>query len=419
MGPSFRNIAIVMLVVGAACRKPAATIFGAFLLGVTILSWAISRLALGEVIYTRRLSSLVAFSGDSVDMTVIVENKKPLAIPLVCDDEVPRTWELALRAASGHHKPGRAWLRNEMSLGGFETVTRKFTINCPTRGVYAVGPATISSGDPFGLYPVSSAVDKVQRLTVYPRILPVESPPGQSLYPFGTARAPSWTYQDPSMLKMVREYAPGDARRHVDWKATARSGRLQTRVFDATFGNRLVLCLDLATSRMPWEGTDKDVFESLVVAAASLFSHFHRKGFAVGLASNGVSQAGNNTQLAQFPSATGDAHLGRLLALLAGLGYYTFGTALGACSRPWVTSAGSFPIVVTSLADDSTLALLENLRRSVPRAAVLAVESDLRESPHRDQALRRASGMAGVQVVKGFLSGGWEHAESLVLSSLE
>jgi uncharacterized protein (DUF58 family) len=419
MGARFRNVAAAMLVLGAALKRPPVTVLGAFLLGVVFLARVYSRLALGDIAYTRKLSSAVAFPGDLIDLTITVENRKPLAVPLVSDDEVPGAWQVSPMASGGHHRPGRTLLHNEMSLGGFETITRKFTVECPVRGEYYVGPATLSSGDPFGLYPVSTRVDKVDRLTVYPRLIPVENTPKKSLYPFGTSRARSWTYRDPSLLKMVRQYVPGDSVRHMDWKATARSGNLQTRVFDATFGDKVVICLDLSTSRLPWEGINGDTFESLVVGAASLCQDFHKRGFAVGLTSNGVSQSGHTTLLAQCPPGTGDRHLVRILSLLAGLRHYTFGTAVAACSRQWVTSAGTYPVILTSLADEGTLALVKTLRDNAPRAAIIALCPDCCRDPEHDLFLRSMAEMHGITVMRGFMEGGWDRADAFSLSSVE
>jgi uncharacterized protein (DUF58 family) len=418
MGNSFRTVSLAMLVAGAVLKRPPVTVFGAFLLGIVLLSKGFSFLSLGDVSYKRQLSSRTAFTGDSVELTITVENMKPLPVPLTTDDEVPRGLPVGSESVAIGRQPGRADLRNRYFLGGFETVSRSFTVDCPERGLYAIGPVRLQSGDPFGLYPVSCTLERTDRLTVYPRVIPVSEPPLETLYPFGTVRAPSWTYQDPSMLKMVREYAIGDSRRHVDWKATARTGRLHTRVFDATFGNRVVLCLDVVTSRAPWEGTDREVFESLIVAAASVAHHFAVRKFSVGLTSNGVAQSDEGTHLAQCPPAHGDSHMALILGQLAGLSYYAFGSALTACRRPFVTAEGSFPLVITALLDDATLELIESLRRGVPRVAAIIVDSGKRRLAHNKDALEALSRMSGVQVMEGRLEGGWAVAECLSLSSL-
>ncbi|MGI6661938.1 MAG: DUF58 domain-containing protein [Bacillota bacterium] len=418
MGNSFRNISLAMLVAGAVLKRPPVTVFGAFLLGIVVLSKALSSLSLGEIAYRRKFSSSTVMAGDSVELIITVENMKPLPVPLACDDEIPGGLEVPTTRVSSSWQGGFSNLRNQFFLGGFETVSRKFPVSCPERGIYTIGPVRLRSGDPFGLYPVSGTMDEKDRLTVYPRVIPVREPPQGTFYPFGTARATSWIYHDPSMLKMVREYAAGDSRRHVDWKATARSGKLQTRVFDAAFGNRVVICLDVATSRAPWEGIDREVFESLVVAAASCAHHFAAREFSVGLTSNGVTQGTEGTHLAQCPPAQGDSHLAYILTQLAGLSYFAFGTALVASQRPFVTAEGSFPLVISALMDEDTLALVESLRRSAPRVGVILVEPGRRRLTRDKDALQVLLRMPGVAAMSGRLKGGWSDAESLDLSPL-
>lgn len=407
-----------MLVAGAVLKRPPVTVFGAFLLGIVLLSKALSFLSLGEITYRRRFSSNTLMTGDSVEVTITVENGKPLPVPLICDDEIPGSFEVGPARSSADRQGGPSNLRNQYFLGGFETVSRKFTLNCPERGIYTVGPARLQSGDPFGLYPASRTVDEKDWLTVYPRVVPVEDPPHGTFYPFGTTRAASWIYQDPSMLKMVREYAVGDSRRHVDWKATARSGKLQTRVFDAAFGNRVVICLDVATSRAPWEGVDHEVFESLLVAAASCAYHFAVREFSVGLTSNGVSQGTEGAHLAQCPPAQGDSHLAYILTQLAGLSYFAFGSLLTASQKPFVTAEGSFPLVISALMDEDTHAVVGSLRRSAPRVAVILLESERRHLAREEGALQALLRMPGVVAMSGRLKGGWSDAKSLDLSPL-
>ncbi|HHY75511.1 MAG TPA: DUF58 domain-containing protein [Firmicutes bacterium] len=418
MGNSFRNLALALLVAGAILKRPPVTVLGAFLMGLVLLAKALSSLALGEVSYRRRFSSSTVMAGDALELTLSVENAKPLPVALTCDDTLPKGLEAQGPGLSRDWHAGQGNLRNRFFVGPFETVTRKLNLSCSERGIYSLGPVTLRSGDPFGLYPVYRTEDSKDRVTVLPRVLPVEAPPQGTFYPFGTSPAPSWTYQDPSMLKMVREYAPGDSRRHVDWKSTARSGKLQTRVFDAAFGNRVVICLDIATSRAPWEGIDRDVLESLVVAAASCAHHFAARKFAVGLISNGMTQGPGGAHLAQCPPGQGDSHLAYILAQLAGLGHFAFGTTFMAAQRHFVTAEGSFPLVISALMDQETLSLVESLKKAAPRVGVIIVEPDDRIPRRDEEVVEVLRGMPGVSAMSGKLKGGWARAESLELSPL-
>ena len=64
----------------------------------------------------------------------------------------------------------------------------------------------------------------------------------------------------------LREYVPGDDRRHVHWRSTARLGRLMVRQFLDT--RRSELALILSTS--PGDYTSEDEFELAVSVVGSL-----------------------------------------------------------------------------------------------------------------------------------------------------
>src|SRR5512139_3937683 len=78
------------------------------------------------------------------------------------------------------------------------------------RGVYALGPTILASGDLFGLFPVSQAVGHVDSLLVYPLMANVRNfphPPG--LLPGGEALRRR-THQVTPNAAGIREYVHGD-----------------------------------------------------------------------------------------------------------------------------------------------------------------------------------------------------------------
>ena len=64
----------------------------------------------------------------------------------------------------------------------------------------------------------------------------------------------------------LREYLPGDERRYIHWKSTARTGKYMVRQFEETRRSHLVVALSLASSDY---GTDAE-FEMAVSVAGSL-----------------------------------------------------------------------------------------------------------------------------------------------------
>jgi uncharacterized protein DUF58 len=71
-------------------------------------------------------------------------------------------------------------------------------------------------------------------------------------------------------LYLIREYMPEDSARHVDWKATAKSGSLKVREFSREDERKLRVIFD-----NPGPGTvSEQAYENSVTAAASLGWHF-------------------------------------------------------------------------------------------------------------------------------------------------
>ena len=71
-------------------------------------------------------------------------------------------------------------------------------------------------------------------------------------------------------LYLIREYMPEDSARHVDWKATAKSGSLKVREFSREDERKLRMVFD-----NPGPGTvSEQAYENAVTAAASLGWHF-------------------------------------------------------------------------------------------------------------------------------------------------
>jgi uncharacterized protein (DUF58 family) len=73
----------------------------------------------------------------------------------------------------------------------------------------------------------------------------------------------------------------------VDWKATARRQRLQTRIFTPTTLTNVVVALNVQTMPLSWQGHDREKLENAIAVAAALAQHLMEGQSSVGLAVNG------------------------------------------------------------------------------------------------------------------------------------
>ncbi|WP_396642346.1 DUF58 domain-containing protein [Microbacterium sp.] len=150
-----------------------------------------------------------------------------------------------------------------MRAGHF--VAQPLTIPALRRGIITVGPPTAVRTDPVGLLRRERAWDDIRRVYVHPRTVPV--PSTSAGFVRDLEGQPTRRLVDADMsFHAIREYAPGDARRQIHWKSTAKTGQLMVRQFEESRRSRMAVMLGLSEK----EFADADEFELAVGAAASL-----------------------------------------------------------------------------------------------------------------------------------------------------
>lgn len=147
------------------------------------------------------------------------------------------------------------------------------TIGAHRRGVIDIGPMTIGRGDPIGILRREVSWPQVERLYVHPVTVAIPSTSAGLIKDLeGT---PTRDIVDSDLaFHAIRQYAPGDSRRHVHWKSTAKTGVLMVRQYEETRRASLAVILDLNTE----EYATEDEFEMAVSAAASVAVQAVRDG---------------------------------------------------------------------------------------------------------------------------------------------
>ena len=124
-------------------------------------------------------------------------------------------------------------------------------------------------------------------ITVYPKTYPLDDLGLTSARPFGEHGGGQGSYEDPRRVIGVRDYSPGDPLKRVDWRATARLGRLQSRIYQPSHEQSVIVALNITTLEQTWEGFDPVLLERTVSVAASIAQGLFERGSAVGLVANG------------------------------------------------------------------------------------------------------------------------------------
>jgi Protein of unknown function DUF58 len=145
------------------------------------------------------------------------------------------------------------------------TVSQPLEIPGLRRGVVTVGPATTVRSDPLGLLRREHAFEDVHDVYVHPRTTTLPSTSAGLIRDL--EGNPTRRLVDSDMsFHAIREYAPGDSRRQIHWKSTAKTGRLMVRQYEESRRSRMAVVLGVAEH----EYADTDEFELAVGCAASL-----------------------------------------------------------------------------------------------------------------------------------------------------
>jgi len=180
---------------------------------------------------------------------------------------------------------------------------------CTRRGLFSLGPTTLRTSDPLGLYSVELHDPRSVTLMVTPPVVPL---PQIEVAPGGRAgegrprpNAPERTVSAAG----VREYVPGDTLRWIHWRTSARRDDLYVRLFDSTPSGDWWIVLDLDERVQVGQGAGSTE-EHGIILAASLADRGLRMGLAVGMAAYGAP-------LVWLPPREGDGQRWEILRSLA------------------------------------------------------------------------------------------------------
>ena len=325
------------------------------------------------------------------------------------------------------------------SLGARQARTWSVKTRCRQRGRFLLGPVSLTSGDPFGLFTMQRHLSQLGETSfiVYPATvdLPFFAPMMGPLSGGGPLRRR--THYVTTNVSGVREYAPGDSFNRIHWPSTARTGRLISKEFELDPTADVWLFLDLdRTSHveliwaesdgrveqlLPWERPSKlrlapSTLEYAVTIGASLTKHFIARDQAVGFigysrhrevipADRGERQLTKILELLAVISAEGRIPIGEVVAAEgAHLGRNTTAVIITATDRDyWISAAyelnrRSVNVVAVVLESQSFGSSTSNEAMAAQLAATGILTYLVREGDDLAQGLSAPYGHAGVQV---------------------
>lgn len=258
--------------------------------------------------------------GRMAEERLVVRNRMP----------IPKLWlEVLDHSTLPNHRVSRVI----SPLGGRRSYAWSIQTRCLQRGRYTLGPLTLASGDPFGLFQRTKDLEEPGESTIIVYPPTVELPAFAPLVGVltGGERMQRRTPYVTTNVAGVRDYAPGDTFSRIHWASTARTGRLISKEFELDPTADVWLFLDLERMaqmelawagqqawdrpRLPWEpGPEWELppstVEYSVAITASLAKHFIERDRGVGLIA--YSQ-----QRQALPADRGERQLSKILETLA------------------------------------------------------------------------------------------------------
>jgi len=241
--------------------------------------------------YRRRFTSSRMEFGSTVELEMEIVNRKLLPLSwLEIEDEIPRHLPPIQGRVCPSHKPDRALLCSLIALRPYERVRRRYSIPCTSRGEHLFGPVKLRTGDLFGLVMRELVLEDVDELIIHPRTVPLARVHLPARRPLGDLRVHSWLFEDPVWIAGIREYQARDSIRRIHWPASARIGRLQTKVYEATTTYELIIFVNVRSAEGGWWGLDydPDALELAIMTAASVTVWGLERGYQIGLCTNGM-----------------------------------------------------------------------------------------------------------------------------------
>jgi uncharacterized protein (DUF58 family) len=155
-----------------------------------------------------------------------------------------------------------------------QTVRQNVELTFPKRGIYRQDALGLRTKFPFGFLQKTRRVDSEIEALVYPPVEPTEE--FYEILPLVSGELESYQRGRGNDLYSIRDYQFNDSSRHVDWKATARTGVVQVREYAREDERRVLLAFDPYMSPRE-ENPDLAAgrFERAVSLCAGLAWHFY------------------------------------------------------------------------------------------------------------------------------------------------
>ena len=190
--------------------------------------------SLSNVSAMRKLSSARIFEDGDIGVTLRMQNHSALGKILEVRDRVPEVMRI---------KEGANYIL--MELGPRRETFIEYTVECPLRGFYSLGPVAVRVQDPFGLFHREKELHVYNDFLVFPKMEDLKETFVKSKVPkiFTGAvniRQPGLVRNSTHSESISKEIPLGA----INWSAYARSGKLMVNELERDAVSDIILIVD-------------------------------------------------------------------------------------------------------------------------------------------------------------------------------
>ena len=245
-------------------------------------------------------------------LSEVIVNRKPLPLPVL---EISFHMDKRLQFGDGQNASlsDQTYRRDVFAAGPRQKITRRLEFKCAGRGYFRINEAGLAAQDLFLTRKYVGSTPQNTDFYVLPRPVPtsqIQSPYARLM---GAILSRKRVCDDPFEFGGLREYSRGDPMKYINWKATARAGKLLVNLHESTLSQQVTLLIDMESGGLSGDYLN----EAGVRVACSLAERLLTDGVELGLYSNGGDvQSGGAWKLESVSGAGSLLFLKKKLACL-------------------------------------------------------------------------------------------------------
>ena len=339
------------------------------IIGLIAITYIINNITLtygfNNLSYKMEIQKKWAEIGEEIEISTVIENKKPLAVSfLKVNESFPRFFNVRNNLYSLFIMP-------------YQRVRRTYKIFAEKRGLYLIQDVNFELGDFIGFDTNKKNIKIEEEIMIYPKKIDIR----ENLVPIGSftgdISVKRWIIDDPLMTIGIREYTGNEPERFIHWPSSLRHGNLMVKNFDFTSDNSVLIILNVETMKPSWKAVEEELTEKVISLARGVMEEFEDAKIPYGFACNEYNSRSDFGKNYFYQPGLGANHLNNLLQVLSRI-TYRMPSSFKNTLREIRERRGNYTtvVIITPRILDDYIEPLNNLSKSVNKAIVISTEEE-------------------------------------------